>query len=93
MITIGIILLVLAGLSFIFCIVSTYLDFNTDFPFFFSLILGCVTAILGAKMVSEAKTPTDKDVLNGKAEYQETLHITETDTINFYKIVWKPAER
>lgn len=87
--TLGIIFLVVAGLSFILCIVSTYLDFSTDFPFFFSLTLGCVTAILGAKMVSEAKTPTDKDVLNGKAKYQETLHITETDTIKTYKIVWK----
>ena len=86
--TLGFILLVVAGLSFFLCIVAI-LDFDTDFPFIFFLILGCVTIILGARMYSTADIPTDKDVLNGKAEYQETLHITKTDTIKTYQIVWK----
>lgn len=86
--TLGIILLVVAGLSFILCILSTF-DNDADSVFDFTLILGCSTALLGAIMISKADIPTDKDVLNGKAEYQETVHITGTDTIKTYQIVWK----
>jgi len=87
--TLGIILLVIAGLSFFLYIVSTFLDFDTDFPFIYFLILECIAGILGAILYSTADIPTDKDVLNGKAEYQETIHITGTDTIKTYQIVWK----
>ena len=86
--TLGIILLVVACLSFILCILSTY-DNDADSVWEFTLILGCSTAILGAIMFSQADIPTDKDVFNGKAEYQETVHITGTDTIKTYQIVWK----
>jgi len=86
--TLGIILLAVAVLSFLTCILSTYID-NTDSVWEFTLILGCATAYLGAIMVFKADIPTDKDVLNGKAEYQETVHITGTDTIKTYQIVWK----
>ena len=86
--TLGIILLVVACLSFILCILSTFID-DTDLVWEFTLILGCATALLGAIIISKADSPTEKDVLNGKAEYQETVHITKTDTIKTYQIVWK----
>ena len=86
--TLGIIFLVVAGLSFILCILSTF-DDDADSVFEFTLILACATAILGAIMVSKADIPTDKDVFNGKALYQETQVITGSDTIKTYHIIWK----
>ena len=41
----------------------------------------------------KAKIPTENDVLKGKAIYQETIHITNNDTIKTYKIVWKPKNQ
>lgn len=86
--TLGIILLVVAALSWLTSFISTF-DDKADLVWEFTLILGCATAILGAIIISKADIPTDKDVLNGKAEYQETLHVTKTDTIKTYQIVWK----
>lgn len=86
--TLGIIFLVVGCLSFILCILSTF-DNDADSVYEFTLILGCATALLGAIMVSKADIPTEKDVLNGKAEYQETQIITGNDTIKTYHIIWK----
>lgn len=33
--------------------------------------------------------PTKQDVLDGKAVYQENIHIRDNDTIKTYEIVWK----
>jgi hypothetical protein len=86
--TLGIIFLVVACLSFIICILSTF-DDDADSVWEFTLTLGCATTILDAIMVSKADIPTEKDVLNGKAEYQETQIITGNDTIKTYHIIWK----
>ena len=84
--TLGIILLVVAALSYLTTFILSFIE---DAIWEVTLILGCVTALLGAIIVSKADIPTEKDVFNGKAEYQETVHITGTDTIKTYQIVWK----
>lgn len=86
--TLGIIFLVVAALSFLANFISTF-DDDADSVWEFTLILGSATAILGAIMISKADIPTEKDVLNGKAEYQETQIIKGNDTIKTYHIIWK----
>ena len=84
--TLGIIFLVVAALSYLATFILSFIE---DAIWEVTLVLACATALLGAIMFSKADIPTGKDVLNGKAEYQETVHITGTDTIKTYQIVWK----
>ena len=44
---------------------------------------------VGLSCMELAKLPTKRDVLKGKAVYQETIHVTNNDTIKTYEIVWK----
>ncbi len=58
-------------------------DFDTPFPLIFFMIaaLSCLVSILDTTM-----KPKDSDVLDGRAEYVETIHISKGDTIKTYHI-------
>ena len=51
-------------------------------------IIGMLMCAVGILVLLNTE-PTEEDVLNGKAEYIETLHITNGDTIKTYKREWK----
>ena len=56
---------------------------------FIPLLLGIIIASSGVIIITDKSVPTKQDVFDGKAVYQETIHITNNDTIKTYKIVWK----
>ena len=55
-------------------------------------ICGLVMAIVGQGIGYRLLHPTERDVLQGKAQYVETQHITGCDTIRTYKIEWKEKD-
>ncbi len=85
MIVEGIIMLAL-GITFFVLTVIYFDEFGDVFVYLTGtfLVIGFVLII----SVTNNK-PTEKDVLSGKAIYQETIHITGNDTIKTYQIVWK----
>lgn len=77
-------------LIIIFLIISIheiieFVDKNDDEVFkliFFIVISG----LCGVSILYEATKLRDRDVLNGNAEYIETIHISKGDTIKTYHI-------
>lgn len=53
------------------------------------VLFGVMFVFPGIIIITDKDVPTKQDVFNGKAYYQETIHITNNDTIKTYEIVWK----
>lgn len=89
-----ILLYILACIFFIIAIVLLIVYFKEenyeDGIFLFIGLVGLgVMFIFAAIYESKYPTPTKRDVLNGKAIYEEILIINKGDTIKTYNIVWK----
>lgn len=79
----GIVVIIL-GIILLICSIIGVI--KSDKAFIVGVISGVTLIVLGLFVILE---PTKKDVLDGKAIYQETIHITNNDTIKTYEIVWK----
>ena len=82
----GIILIILSIILIIF-IIKDYTEGDSLF-----LIFPGVMIFFGVFAFYDSfcpPTPTKEDVLDKKAEYIETIHITGNDTIKTYNIKWK----
>lgn len=64
-------------------------DFGTPFTLIFFTIaaFSCLVSL-----IYMATEPKDSDVLNGRAEYVETIHISKGDTIKTYHIEPKESK-
>lgn len=84
MYTLGIILIILAIIAVLCGIIL---------PFIVGDEIYTILIILGLLVLPGyfclMPTPTEEDVFNGTAVYEETVHITNNDTIKTYKIAWK----
>ena len=80
----------LIGIGILCVLLGCSLPFITDRPEFILFILGGIISIPGITgiMCEKHPIPTNDDVLNGKAIYVETTHITNGDTVRTYKIQW-----
>lgn len=78
-----------AILAFLLIVGGFFFIAAFDKPWGFLLILFGIIFGIAAEAIRGSNTPTDSDVYSGKAIYEETLHITGTDTVRTYKIVWK----
>lgn len=56
---------------------------------FIPLLMGIIFISPGVLIITDKPIPTKQDVLDGKAYYQENIHIRDNDTIKTYDIVWK----
>jgi hypothetical protein len=56
---------------------------------FLPILLGIMFTSPGVVIITDKPIPTKQDVLDGKAIYQESIHIRNNDTIKTYEIVWK----
>lgn len=56
---------------------------------FLPILLGIMITFSGVIIITDKPVPTKQDVLDGKAVYQESIHIRYNDTIKTYDIVWK----
>ena len=84
------IILIIIGLVSILIGIILPLVFNE--PWYILCILASIAFIVPGFVGLEYcdhPIPREKDVLDGKAIYQETIHITDNDTIKTYKIIWK----
>ena len=79
----GIVVIIL-GVILLICGIIGLIKLNPNF--LIGIFSGIVLIVLGLFVALE---PTKKDVLDGKAIYQETIYITNNDTIKTYEIVWK----
>lgn len=75
---------IILGIILLICGIIQLIKVNSNF--LIGIFSGAVLIVLGLFVTLE---PTKQDVLDGKAVYQETIHITNNDTIKTYKIVWK----
>lgn len=89
MMILGIILIIIGIISLILGIVLERRLYN-DTPYIFLCFLAFLIPI-GVGLIVDNKNPepTKQDVLDGKAVYQENVHIRNNDTIKTYDIVWK----
>ena len=84
----GIILCILAFISLILGIVLQIYYPDSIFGMLCVLALLAIPGIIC--IVNDVNPiPTESDVFNGTAEYVETIHITNGDTVKTYKIEWK----
>lgn len=87
------IILMLAGVLIVVVCMVCASKFNS--PMFMYKFCYPIISIIGLMMCAAGilvllnTEPTEEDVLNGKAEYIETLHIANGDTIKTYKREWK----
>ena len=79
----GIVVIILGIILLICSIIGVT---KSDKAFIVGIFSGIVLIVLGLFVILE---PTKKDVLDGKAVYQEIIHITNDDTIKTYEITWK----
>jgi len=56
---------------------------------FIPVLMGIWVTCLGVSIITDKPVPTKQDVLDGKAIYQENIHIRDNDTIKTYDIVWQ----
>ena len=82
------------GLLFAICALlvaylGLYMIFVEDKNIIGTMFLIFCFGFVGLSCMELAKLPTKRDVLKGKAVYQETIHVTNNDTIKTYEIVWK----
>lgn len=81
-----ILVIVFAGVSVIEIAKHVDEDYGTPFTLIFFILaaFACLISIL-----DKATKPKDSDVLNGRAEYIETIHISNGDTTKTYHIQYK----
>lgn len=84
MLVVGIILAI-CGIALLIC----PLIFDCDKLWGIFLIVAWLLITLSIHFIYLSKKNTEKDVLNGKATYQETIHIIDNGTIKTYQIVWR----
>lgn len=80
-------LIILLALILICC--GIYVICKGNIPGFVLVLMGIIVAFPGVSTIIDEGVPTKRDVLDGKAIYQETIYITNNDTIKTYEIVWK----
>lgn len=81
----GIILLIIAIVSSVFCVTET---FRRPWLSLIAFIIFVPSLIIGLGLYQPVH-PTKQDVIDGKAIYQETQIIIGNDTVKTYDIVWK----
>ena len=86
----GIIFVTVSITVFIFCTTMAFASNNGSW--FWSWLPFIIFFTIGGVMVGE--TPTESDVLNGKAHYVEVYHTYDNDTIKTYHLNWdkRPIE-
>lgn len=85
----GIILMVIGTISFILGGILGVHVCNNNFCVFLLSLVFLIPIGVGLIAYDKNSEPTEQDVLDGKAYYQETQVITDNDTIKTYEIVWK----
>ena len=81
----SLVLLVIAIASITYYIINSY---NHPWLSLIVFIIFVPSLIIGLGLYQPVH-PTKQDVLDGKAVYQESIHIRDNDTIKTYEIVWK----
>lgn len=86
----GIIFLAMSVTASIFCVTMAFVSWNANWMW--SWIPFMIFIIVGVVMVGE--TPTEGDVLKGRAHYVEVYHTYDNDTIKTYHLNWnkRPIE-
>lgn len=84
-IILSLVLLVIAIASITYYIINSY---SHPWLSLIAFIIFVPSLIIGLGLYQPVY-PTKQDVLDGKAVYQESLHIKDNDTIKTYNIVWK----
>ena len=81
----SLVLLVIAIASIIYYIINSY---SHPWLSLIAFIIFVPSLIIGLGLYQPVN-PTKQDVIDGKAVYQESIHIRNNDTIKTYDIVWK----
>ena len=81
----SLVLLVIAIVSIVYYIVNSYIH---PWLSLIAFIIFVPSLIIGLGLYQPVN-PTKQDVIDGKAVYQESIHIRNNDTIKTYDIVWK----
>ena len=84
-IILSLVLLVIAIASITYYIINSY---SHPWLSLIAFIIFVPSLIIGLGLYQPVY-PTKQDVLDGKAIYQESIHIRNNDTIKIYDIVWK----
>lgn len=85
----GIILIIIGTISFILGLVFGIYVCNNKLCVFLLSLVFLIPIGVGLIAYDKNSGPTEQDVLDGKAYYQEAQVITDNDTIKTYDIVWK----